>query len=152
MFARTHIAAVVFFSFLLFQNYSTFLLFLLVSVIATLVPDLDSKNSKLGKKKVFRIFNFFMKHRGIVHSFIFLFAISVVILLFWQEILFPFVLGYALHLVTDSLTLQGTRLFYPFKLRIKGFIKTGGIIELILFIVFILADLFLIINKIYSVL
>jgi membrane-bound metal-dependent hydrolase YbcI (DUF457 family) len=152
MFARTHIAIVIFFSFLLFENDVNFLLFLFVSIVATLIPDLDSKNSKLGKKKVFRIFNLFMKHRGIVHSFIFLFALSVLILLLWKEILLPFVLGYALHLITDSFTLQGTRIFYPFKLRVKGIIKTGGIIELVIFFIFVLADLFLIINKFYSVL
>jgi inner membrane protein len=151
MFARTHIAIVIFFSFLLFQESLNFLLFLSVSVIATLIPDLDSKNSKLGKKKVFRIFNLFTKHRGIVHSFIFLFALSVVILLFWKEVLLPFILGYGLHLIADSFTIQGTRIFYPFKIRIKGFIKTGGIIELIFFSFFICADLLLMINKFYSV-
>jgi membrane-bound metal-dependent hydrolase YbcI (DUF457 family) len=152
MFARTHVAIVIFFSFLLFQNSPNFLLFLFVSVIATLIPDLDSRNSKIGKKKVLRIFNLFMKHRGMVHSLIFLLALSVIILLLWKEILLPFVLGYALHLITDSLTLQGTRIFYPLKIRIKGIVKTGGIIELILFFIFVCADLFLIINKIYSVL
>jgi membrane-bound metal-dependent hydrolase YbcI (DUF457 family) len=152
MFARTHIAIVIFFSFILFENNANFLLFLFVSVIATLIPDLDSKNSKLGKKKVFRIFNLFMKHRGIVHSFIFLLVLSIIILILWKEILLPFVLGYALHLITDSFTRQGTRIFYPFKMRVKGIIKTGGIIELIIFFIFVCADLFLIINKIYSIL
>jgi membrane-bound metal-dependent hydrolase YbcI (DUF457 family) len=152
MFARTHIVIVIFFSFILFWNNVNFLLFLFVSVIATLIPDLDSKNSKFGKKKVFRPLNLFMKHRGIVHSFIFLFALSIIILLLWKEILPPFILGYALHLITDSFTLRGTRIFYPFKMRIKGIIKTGGIIELVIFFIFVCADLFLIINKFYSVL
>jgi membrane-bound metal-dependent hydrolase YbcI (DUF457 family) len=152
MFARTHIAVVIFFSFLLFGNNVNFLLFLFVSVLATLIPDLDSKNSKLGKKKVFRIFNLFMKHRGIVHSFLFLLALSIIILLLWKEILLPFVFGYALHLIIDSFTLQGTRIFYPFKMKVRGIIKTGGIIELIVFFVFVCADLFLIINKFYSIL
>jgi membrane-bound metal-dependent hydrolase YbcI (DUF457 family) len=152
MLARTHVAIVIFFSFLLFQNSPDFILCLFVSVIATLIPDVDSPHSRIGKRKFFRIFNFFMKHRGIVHSFIFLIAVSAIIFIFWKEILLPFALGYGLHLITDSLTLQGTRLFYPFKIKVRGIIKTGGIIELGLFVIFACADLFLIINKFYSVL
>jgi len=150
MLIKSHVVITIFFCFLLFQNSSDFVLFLFISIIATILPDLDTPQSKIGKK--FKLFNFFMKHRGIIHSFTFLLIISLIILLFWNKILFPFILGYSLHLVTDALTLHGIRLFYPLKLKIPGFIKTGGIFELILFIVFSLMDLFLLINKLYSVL
>jgi membrane-bound metal-dependent hydrolase YbcI (DUF457 family) len=151
MFSRTHIVIAVFFTFLLFQNSPNLFLFLFVSIVATLIPDTDSKNSKIGRKKPARMINFFMKHRGIVHSFLFLAIASVVIFIFWKEILLPFALGYSLHLVADSLTLQGTRIFYPAKIRIKGIIKTGGITEFLTFTIFCFADLFFIINKFYSV-
>jgi membrane-bound metal-dependent hydrolase YbcI (DUF457 family) len=151
MFSRTHLVIAVFFTLLLFQNSPNFFLFLFVSIVATLIPDVDSKNSKIGRRKPARIINFFMKHRGIVHSFLFLAFLSLMIFIFWKEILLPFVLGYSLHLISDSFTLQGTRLFYPFKLRVKGIIKTGGIVEFFIFTAFCFADLFLIINKFYSV-
>jgi membrane-bound metal-dependent hydrolase YbcI (DUF457 family) len=151
MFSRTHIVITIFFTFLLFQTSPNFLLFLFVAVTATLIPDIDSKNSKIGRKKISRFVNFFTKHRGVVHSFLFLLISSIMIFLVWKEILLPFILGYSLHLVTDSFTIRGTRIFYPFKVRIKGIIKTGGFAEFIIFILFCLADLFLIINKFYSV-
>jgi len=150
MLLKTHIVITIFFCFLLLQNSPNFILFFFISIIATMLPDLDTPQSKIGKK--FRIFNFFMKHRGIIHSFTFLIVISIIIFLFWKEILLPFILGYSLHLITDSLTLQGTRLFYPFNFKIKGFIKTGGFLELILFLIFSLVDVFLLINKLYSIL
>jgi len=151
MFSRTHLAITIFFTFLFFQNSPDFFLFLFVAVTATLMPDIDSKNSKIGRKKPARIINFFMKHRGIVHSILFLAISSVVIFFIWEKILLPFVLGFLLHLVADSFTVKGTRIFYPSKIRIKGIIKTGGFAEFILFTLFCLADLLLIINKFYSV-
>jgi inner membrane protein len=151
MFSRTHIVIAIFFTFILFQNSPDFLLLLFVAVTATLIPDMDSKTSKIGRKKISRLINFFTKHRGIVHSLFFLVISSIVIFFVWKEILLPFMLGYLLHLVGDSFTIQGTRIFYPFKVKIRGVIKTGGITEFVLFTLFCLADLFLIINKFYSI-
>lgn len=144
MFIKTHIILVIFFILFFFQYIDSPLIFFIVSIFATIIPDIDNKFSKIGHYKILRIFNFFMKHRGMIHSFTIMFFLSFLIFLFFKNILIPFIFGYSLHLILDSLTIKGITPFYPFKMQIKGKIKTGGIIESIIFILFILADLFFI--------
>jgi membrane-bound metal-dependent hydrolase YbcI (DUF457 family) len=126
-------------------------IFLLVSLIATLIPDVDSKNSFIGKIKIFRPINLFTKHRGIFHSFLFLFFLCILFSLFAKEFLIAFAFGYALHLLLDSLTLQGIRFLYPFNLKIRGKIKTGGVFETILFFFSLALVFFILLYKLFSV-
>ena len=67
---------------------------------------------------------------------------SIFIFFFARELLIPFVFGYSLHLLLDGITINGVRLFYPLKFRMKGMIKTGKIAENIIFAVFLAGDLF----------
>lgn len=150
MLFRTHIAVCIFFFLIFFEHLENSFLFFIIMIIATAIPDIDSRFSKIGRHKIFRIFNFFFKHRGIMHSFTFLAAISIILFLFSEEIALPFVFGYSLHLILDCFTLAGIKLFYPFKLRIRGILRTGGITELVLFIVFFSADLFLVLLKCFK--
>jgi inner membrane protein len=151
MLARTHLVITLFIVLLFFSSEQNFALFLFVSLFATLLPDIDTPYSKIGKHKLFRIINFFTKHRGIIHSFTFLFAVSVILLIFFKEILIPFVLGYASHLLADCFTIQGVRLFYPFKLKIRGKLRTNGLIENLLFVIFGFMDFFLAFNYFFNV-
>ncbi len=151
MFAKTHLAVALFFILLFFSYITNPFVFLPVVFIATIIPDIDSKFSKIGRYKVFRIFNFFTKHRGIMHSFTFLFIISLIIFLFFKEIVVPFALAYSLHLLLDALTIQGISPFFPLKFKVKGGVKTGGIKEIIFFIFFIIIDLLLLFYKIYLI-
>lgn len=143
MFIRTHLLITLFFVLILFSNVSDKIIFVGVALISTFIPDIDTKFSKLGKKKVFRPVQFFVSHRGFFHSFLFLGLISLVFYLFLPIIVLPFLLGYGLHLIADSLTIQGIQPFYPFKTRIHWKIKTGGRLEVVLFIGFLIADLLL---------
>jgi inner membrane protein len=151
MFSRTHIALALFFALIFFDYLGNPAVFLPVIFVATLLPDIDSRFSKLGKRKIFRVFNFFVKHRGITHSFTFLFLISSLIFFSFKEILLPFASAYSLHLLLDALTIQGVALFYPLKFRMKGKIRTGGFLETIFFVSFFLIDLFLMFSKIYLI-
>ncbi len=151
MFFRTHLVIVLFFVLLLFSYIGNPVIFLLVVFFATLFPDIDSKFSKIGHHKIFRIFNFFMKHRGITHSFTFLAVLLLLIFLSFREILLSFASAYSLHLLLDAITINGISPLYPLKWRLKGKIKTGGIIENTLFLFFIVTDLFLIFSKIYLI-
>jgi membrane-bound metal-dependent hydrolase YbcI (DUF457 family) len=152
MFFKTHLVITLFFILIFFHYIQNPILFLPVSFIATALPDIDIKFSKIGHYKIFKIFNFFAKHRGIIHSFTFLAILSFFIFIFFKEILFAFVFPYSLHLLIDSFTISGIIPFYPLKFKIKGRIKTGGIIEKIFFASFFLIDLFLIFYKIYLIL
>jgi len=151
MLFRTHLVIALFFVLMFFQYIENPILFLPVAFLATIIPDIDNRFSKIGHYRIFRIFNFFIKHRGIIHSFTFLAIVSILISLSFKEILIPFALAYSIHLLLDAVTLNGIRPFYPLKFKIKGRIKTGGITETILFVSFLLIDLFLIFSKIYLI-
>ena len=151
MFFKTHHVIALFFVLIFFQYIKNPIVFLPVVLLATLIPDIDNRFSKIGHYRIFRIFNFFVKHRGITHSFVFLAFVSVLIFLFFKEALLPFVLAYSLHLFLDSFTLGGIMPFYPLKFRIRGRLKTGGLVEKILFFSFLLATLFLMFSKIYLI-
>jgi len=151
MFFRTHFIIALFFVLIFFQYVENPIVFLPIVFLATIIPDIDNRFSRIGHYKVFRIFNFFVKHRGITHSFTFLAITSILIFLSFREILIPFSFAYSLHLLLDSLTIHGIMPFYPLKFRIKGKLKTGGVIETILFALFLLIDLFLIFSKIYLI-
>ena len=60
----------------------------------------------------------------------------------------PFLVGGLAHLFLDSLTLQGINFLYPWQFHVKGFIQTGGFLEGVLFILFLLVDIFLILMKV----
>jgi len=151
MLNRTHLAVTAFFVLILISIVEHKFVFVLVVFFAALIPDIDFKYSKVGRKKFFRFLQFFVKHRGIFHSFTFLALISLFFVLFFPIVAFPFFLGYGLHLFADSFTLQGIKPFYSWRKRISGKIRTGGKIETGIFVFFILADLLLLIIKLAEV-
>ena len=118
-------------------NIQNQILFIILVLFAALLPDIDSPNSKLGSKV--KIISLFFKHRGILHSLLILPVISLILLYFnYSRFSLPVLIGYVSHLIGDSITKEGIMLFSPLsKFRIKGFIKTGGIIEHIIFIVLV---------------
>lgn len=140
MLIKTHLAGVSFFIILLFSEMTYGIVFIIVALLATFIPDVDTKFSTLGRKKIFRPFQIFMKHRGAFHSFSFLFILTIILALFLPVAAFPFFLGYSVHLLLDSFTIDGIAPFYPSKNRISGKIRNGGKIENFVFITFILAD------------
>ncbi len=147
MLFKTHLAITLFFILLVIESVESKVVFVIVALIATLIPDVDSGYSKLGQRKTFRLLQFFVKHRGILHSFTFLLLITLFFVLFFPILAFPFFLGYSLHLFVDSFTIQGIKPFYPSHKHVSGKIKTGGRIETSVFTLFVLADLFLFVLK-----
>ena len=143
MLIKTHLAFTLFLVLLFISFVSYPLLFLVVALLATYLPDIDSKYSKIGHYFFLRPIQWFAKHRGFVHSFTFLILITLIFVLFFPLFALPFFLGYCSHLVADSFTIKGIKPFYPFKRICCGNIKTGGISETNIFIFFILIDLFL---------
>ena len=143
MLIRTHLLITLFFVLVLFSSVENKVVFVVVALIATFIPDIDTKFSKLGKRKVFRPLQFFVSHRGFLHSFIFLALISLIFYLFLPIVMLGFVLGYSSHLIADGFTIQGIKPFYPFKRRLRWRIKTCGKLEVIIFVGFLIADLLL---------
>ena len=81
------------------------------------------------------------KHRGLFHSFTFCILVTFILTLYWPDLAFPFFLGYGLHLLADSWTVEGIKPFWPMKLVSRGNVKVGGTIENTLFLVFVLMDI-----------
>ena len=143
MLAKTTLAVTLFFVLLFISSINNKIIFVLVVLISSFIPDLDSKYSTLGRKKTFRILQFFTKHRGIIHSFTFVFLITFLFVLFFPILALPFFLGYSVHLFLDSFTIHGITPFYPFKMKYKGKITTGGKVEISIFAVFVILDVLL---------
>jgi len=151
MLIKTHLSITLFFVLFLLSSVEHKLVFVLVALIATFIPDIDSRFSIFGQKKILRILQFFTKHRGIIHSFTFLLIVTLIFVLFYPIVALGFFLGYGLHLLADSFNIRGIKPFYPYKKISKGKIKTGGRSEIIVFVLFIIGDLVLILGKIFSV-
>ncbi len=144
MLFRTHLA----FGFLIgllalkiIDPYNT-ILFLILVLIGSVLPDIDHPKSKVGKKV--KIIGFLFEHRGFFHSLLFLILIHVVLALFFRSnpFVLPFVIGYTSHLFIDCFNHKGIMPFHPLsRFRIKGFIKTGALLETTLFFGLIAADI-----------
>lgn len=122
-------------------------------LLATLFVDIDSKKSKLGKFFLFRPLQLFFSHRGIFHSLFFCLIVSMALFFYNIFAAYGFFAGYLLHLILDCLTLQGVSLFKPFSSRkVKGFLKSGGIVEEILFVLLLLTNIFLVGKRFFEML
>jgi inner membrane protein len=126
MLIRTHIAITALFVLAILSKVEHKLIFVAVALIATFIPDIDSRYTTIGKKKINRIFQFFTKHRGFIHSFTFLILLTLLFLFFAPVIAFPFFLGYGLHLLADSFTVEGIQPIYPVRKKSAGILETGG--------------------------
>ena len=150
MLTKTHIAISILAILLFINSVENKIIFSIVVLIATLIPDVDSNLSGVGRKVIFRPLQFFVRHRGVLHSFTFLILISLVFVLFFPIVAFGFFLGYGLHLLADSFTIEGIRPFYPFKKTSSWKIRTGGKTEIMVLIVFIIADLAMVVLKVWG--
>lgn len=148
MLLKTHIAITVFGIMLFILSVDHKLAFVVVALIAAFVPDVDSRYSSLGRKKINRVLQFFTKHRGLTHSFVFLILITFGIVFISPVVALGFFLGYGLHLFADSFTKDGIKPFYPFlEVKSSGKISTGGKTEIFIFVLFIVFDILLIFAK-----
>jgi len=134
------------FIYLILMNYIdsrvVFLVFLLLGVVIT---DIDSRKSKVGKRWYFRPLQWVVRHRGVFHSLIFGLLLSLVIAAFYRWAGIGFFVGYLSHLILDCLTPQGVKLFWPIsKWKIKGFIRSGKVVEDVVFVLLLLVDIFIV--------
>ncbi len=151
MLIRTHLAVTLLAILLFIERVEFPFVFVVVALIATFIPDIDTAYSKLGKNKIFRPLQFFVRHRGFIHSFNFLFLIILILILFYPVSALPFFVGYGLHLFLDSFSIEGIKPFYPWGRTVSGKIRTGGRIEVSLFLIFVLIDLFLAVARFSNV-
>ena len=142
MLFRTHLA----FSFLIglylieLLNIEKQILFMVVLLFFSVFPDIDEGSSKIAKKlKPFSYLARIFSHRGVFHTVYFPIAIFFVLFIFDLRLLGAAVLvGYLLHLILDAFSRKGVAFFYPLsKMRVRGYIKVGSLIENLMFVILI---------------
>ena len=113
-------------------------------LLATVFVDIDVGRSWVGNHWYFRPLQWMTKHRGVLHSLFAGLVLSLVIgiISLWGG--FGFFVGYVSHLFLDCLTKSGVRLFWTFSWRVKGFVRSGGIVEDIVFVLLLLGNIFVV--------
>ena len=134
MLIKTHLMFAIF-GIILFINFvNDKFIFVGLFILATFLPDMDAGFSTLGKRAISKPIQLITRHRGILHSFSFLIAVSIVLSMYWPVASLGFFMGYAIHILCDSFTKDGVQAFWPLKAKSSGFIATGGRIEETIFI------------------
>ncbi|MBT5022001.1 metal-dependent hydrolase [Candidatus Woesearchaeota archaeon] len=148
MLFKTHLAFAIFLLIPLLNFFSPAnpVIFILIFLTAALLPDIDHPKSKLGR--FVKPIGFLFEHRGFFHSG---FALLLFTYLAYQYLsvtsAIAVFIGYASHIMADTFSHQGIMPLHPLsKFRIKGFMNTGGFLEVILLFALILADVYLIIK------
>lgn len=135
----THLVSGIFLAlFLYFFGFVDTFLGLSLLVFFAVFPDIDLYTSKIGKffSPFSYIFTVFLGHRNVLHSLWPVLALYVILLPFGLAFS---LLGYLLHLALDMLTAKGIYLFWPF-VPVKGFSQTGGLLDIILLVLFSLGS------------
>ncbi len=143
MMLKTHLAMTVLVILLFLGHVSNKFLFMFVIIIATFLPDIDTGFSTLGRNIYVKPLQFFVRHRGILHSFTFCIAVSFVLAYFIPGVSLAFFLGYGFHLFLDAFTKEGIMPFWPWRKTSSWHFRTGGRVETSLFVSLIVIDLLL---------
>ncbi len=146
MMAKTHLAFGLLFGLLAlpFLNSENKIIFMCLVVFASLLPDLDHEESFINQKvRIFRPFTRFFTHRGILHT---IWIPLAAWMLLWVCTDFTYgsaiFLGYFSHLFSDGLTKNGVNIIHPLsQIRLQGFIQTGGMFEIIVFMFVLTLDI-----------
>ena len=145
MLFRTHLAFGIFVWFILdlwiLMPWYVFLFVLFGSIFL----DIDSSSSKIARG--FWFFSWVFKHRGGLHSLLAAFLLSLLIAAVNSWAGFGFFAGYLSHLFIDSFTRAGVRVFWPLKFKVRGWIKSGGIGEDVLFVFLLILNIVFTVHK-----
>lgn len=126
-------------------------LFVAIVAVASSFPDIDHPRSRISRLlfPVSWLISWVVSHRGVLHS---IFPIIGLYFLFeylgFNYIGIAISIGYLSHLIGDALTYSGIDFLYPVsRFKISGPISTGGLLELIIFVVIVILDLVLLVNN-----
>lgn len=122
------------------------IIFCVALLFATAFVDIDSAKSKFGNYWLLRPVQWIFSHRGVIHSFLFACFLSLIIFAFSREAGIGFFIGYIFHLFLDMFTVEGVSFLWPLFSKKISFIgvKSGGIIEQIIFVLALLFDIYLV--------
>jgi membrane-bound metal-dependent hydrolase YbcI (DUF457 family) len=135
------------------------LTFLGIVILASLLPDIESGFASVKKHLHLPLPHHHPAHNHhsmfhlprLLHTYTFLFPITLFLAFYQPRIALPFFLGYSFHLFLESFTLKGIQPFWPLKQYSHGRIAPGGKIDRILFMVFAGLDVLLLFSFIMYV-
>ena len=145
MLERTHIVIRLALGLYFLPFVSHKLLFIPIVLASSVLPDIDSLSSQVGRKMIFRPVQVFLKHRGVLHSYTFCIFVSLIFALLYPIFALPFFLGYSFHLLADSFSVNGIRPFWPLKFQSSGVVKTGEVVDKAIFYVFVMFSIIMIV-------
>ena len=122
------LVAVVFVEYLSFPSDLVAVLFVL---FGSVLPDVDEQRSRLGK--LFPVIPKLFVHRGFFHSVALGTTITIAVSFVASAYALAFAAGFASHLLLDAMTPRGVKPFWPSQVRVKGFVRTGSVLEALLF-------------------
>jgi inner membrane protein len=128
-----------------YLSISNQILFIVLFMLFSLLPDIDEIKSKISQKvkPLSWLVNFFLGHRGLMHSIWISVILYLLLFLIRMDIAIAVSFGYLSHLILDCFTVSGVRLLWPLKKRLKGFVKTGSLIEYLIFVGLLIVDVYL---------
>lgn len=112
--------------------------FIAVAVLAALLVDLDHAASWVGKKlePISITIRLLFRHRNFFHSITAALITYLIIYAINTEVALAALVGYASHIFIDAFNTTGVRILSPFsKYRLGGCVKTGGMIDHLLFLI-----------------
>lgn len=113
-------------------GYGSSYLFVLVAVVASSFPDIDVLSSRISRflSPFSVVAGSLFGHRGFFHSILALAALFLVVFsVFGAFLAVSAAVGYGSHLLLDALTVKGIRPFWPFRFRLRGFVRAGSLSE-----------------------
>jgi inner membrane protein len=131
MLARTHASAALLVSLIIAERYGLGIPFILAGVLFSALPDLDTPKSAVGRRirPVSTTIKLLIGHRTFIHSVWPWALLFLLIYPFSIDVALGIGVGYLTHLLLDALTRSGVQPFYPFPYKVRGPLKTGGIVE-----------------------
>ncbi|MFC0560041.1 metal-dependent hydrolase [Halalkalibacter alkalisediminis] len=104
--------------------------------IGSIIPDICHPKSMIGRRLpiLSRIFSKIFGHRSLSHSLLFMMLLYIL----FQQLTFigstslglGVLVGVASHILLDSMTTQGVKFLYPFKMNVRMplYVRTGSLI------------------------
>lgn len=128
MMAKTHAATAILAGAILNKDIA----YITILVLSALMPDIDHPKSFINRKlEVTKPIGLIVSHRGILHTLWFALIYGIGFAYFFPGYALPAMIGYGIHIAGDVLTKEGISILRPFPPKIHGFIRTGGITEMI---------------------
>lgn len=110
-----------------------------VLLAGSLLPDLDLATSTLGKKA--KLIGEVFRHRGFIHSVWMLALIALMVHAVFGVVVYTLAvaLAFGFHILLDAFTPKGVKPFWVGP-RLRGFIKTGSVMDKFLFVFLIIVS------------